>query len=174
MSTISPTTIGERIKFYREKFGLTQEDVAIHLSTTPQNIYKYEKGIIENIPLSNIVAMAELFKVAPSELAGWSNSFSRAEPTASDDAKRTSTAQNPNEIELTEFEIELILKYRENVQLQSKINSLLEINPDEFRFSNPVIYQKFSVDLHSSRGLLKVASPTASHFPSKKNGLNFD
>ena len=174
MSTISPTTIGERIKFYREKFGLTQEDVAIHLNTTPQNIYKYEKGIIENIPLSNIVAMAELFKVVPSELAGWSSPFNSSEPPASDDAKRPSPTQNPNGIELTEFEIELILKYRENVQLQGKINSLLEINPDEFRFAKPVVYQKFSVDRHSSRGLLKVSSPTASHFPSKKNGLNFD
>ena len=62
--------IGERIHFYRKLRGLTQEDVAIRLGTTPQNIYKYEKGIIKNIPLSSIVAMSELFGVSSAELAG--------------------------------------------------------------------------------------------------------
>ena len=62
--------IGERINYYRKLRGLTQEDVAISLGTTPQNIYKYEKGIIKNIPLTSIVAMSELFGISPAELAG--------------------------------------------------------------------------------------------------------
>ncbi len=62
--------IGERIHYYRKLRGLTQEDVAVRLGTTPQNIYKYEKGIIKNIPLSSIIAMSELFGVSSAELAG--------------------------------------------------------------------------------------------------------
>lgn len=62
--------IGERILHYRKKCNLTQEDVAVALDTTPQNIYKYEKGIIKNIPLSSIIAMAKVFGISPAELAG--------------------------------------------------------------------------------------------------------
>lgn len=62
--------IGERINHYRKLCGLTQEDVAKKLQTTPQNIYKYEKGIIKNIPLSSIFLMSELFGISPAELAG--------------------------------------------------------------------------------------------------------
>ena len=65
--------IGEKIRYYRELNNMTQEDVARKLHTTPQNIYKYEKGIIQNIPTSNIVALAEIFSVTPAELIGWAD-----------------------------------------------------------------------------------------------------
>jgi transcriptional regulator with XRE-family HTH domain len=68
--------IGEKILHYRTLCGMTQEQVANKLQTTPQNIYKYEKGIIKNIPLQSIVIMSELFGVSPAELAGI------AEPTS--------------------------------------------------------------------------------------------
>ncbi len=64
-------TIGDKIKYLREQKGLTQEEVAIAVETTPQNIYKYEKGIISNIPLAKIEKLALLFGVTPWELAGW-------------------------------------------------------------------------------------------------------
>lgn len=75
--------IGERIHYYRKLRGLTQEDVAIRLGTTPQNIYKYEKGIIKNIPLSSIVAMSELFGVSSAELAGMTEDSSPQLPPSS-------------------------------------------------------------------------------------------
>ena len=68
--------VGEKIRYLRELNGLTQEDVAKKLHTTPQNIYKYEKGIIQNIPTANIVTMAEMFSVSPSELVGWAEDIS--------------------------------------------------------------------------------------------------
>ncbi len=74
--------IGERIHYYRKLRGLTQEDVAIRLGTTPQNIYKYEKGIIKNIPLSSIVAMSELFGVSSAELAGMTEDASSSLSTS--------------------------------------------------------------------------------------------
>jgi len=64
-------TIGERIRMYREKADLTQAELASRIGTTPQNIYKYEQGIITNIPLKSIQAIADVFLIPPSLLAGW-------------------------------------------------------------------------------------------------------
>ena len=43
-------TIGQRIKFCREQKNLTQTELAERTGTTKQNVYKYENGIITNIP----------------------------------------------------------------------------------------------------------------------------
>lgn len=45
---------GERIRLRREALGMTQTELADALSTTKQNIYKYENGIISNIPFSTL------------------------------------------------------------------------------------------------------------------------
>ncbi len=75
--------IGERIYHYRKSCGMTQEYVAKQLQTTPQNIYKYEKGIIKNIPLQSIVLMSKLFGVSPAELAGISDPTSKNDTSTS-------------------------------------------------------------------------------------------
>lgn len=61
----------ERIRYYRESAGLTQDEVAKKINVTPQAVYKYEKGIVSNIPLDKIELLANLFSVSPSVLAGW-------------------------------------------------------------------------------------------------------
>ena len=63
--------IGDVIKAYRERLHMTQADLAKLLNTTPQNVYKYENGIITNIPLSRIEAMASIFGIPPVRLTGW-------------------------------------------------------------------------------------------------------
>ena len=65
--------IGDRIKLHRERLRMTREELASRLNTTPQNIYKYEKGIVTNIPLSKIEQMAEIFSIPPERLTGWEN-----------------------------------------------------------------------------------------------------
>ncbi len=64
-------TTGERIKRYRETAGLTQEELATKIKTSAQNIYKYEKGIIRNIPLNKIQALSDIFGITPTQLVGW-------------------------------------------------------------------------------------------------------
>ena len=64
-------TLGEKIKFFREKKGLSQEDLAKKLSTTKQAIYKYESGIVTNIPIPKVETIAEILEVKPWELLGW-------------------------------------------------------------------------------------------------------
>lgn len=65
-------TIGEKIKFYRNKLNLTQEDLAIAANTKKQTIHKYETGIITNIPASKIKAIADKLETTPAFLMGWS------------------------------------------------------------------------------------------------------
>lgn len=64
-------TIGDRIKDLRESSKLTQTELAEKIGTTKQNIYKYENGIITNIPSDKIELIAKLFDVSPSYIMGW-------------------------------------------------------------------------------------------------------
>ncbi len=64
-------TIGERIKAAREAKGATQGELAKAAHTTKQTIYKYENGIVSNIPSDKIEAMASFLNVSESYLMGW-------------------------------------------------------------------------------------------------------
>ena len=44
-------TIGKRIKDAREAKGATQDELAKAANTTKQTIYKYENGIVTNMPM---------------------------------------------------------------------------------------------------------------------------
>lgn len=67
------TTIGDRIKTLREQHSLSQEALASFLGTTKQTIYKYERGIITNIPSDKIELLAEVLHTTPEWIMGWEN-----------------------------------------------------------------------------------------------------
>ncbi len=69
-------TKGERIKARRRELGMTQTDLATALGTTKQNIYKYETGVITNIPSDKIEAMAKALQTTPAYIMGWNDDFS--------------------------------------------------------------------------------------------------
>lgn len=62
---------GERIKELRERYEMTQDQLAQKLDTTKQTIFKYENGIITNIPSDKIEKMASIFNVSPSYILDW-------------------------------------------------------------------------------------------------------
>lgn len=64
-------TIGEKIRQLRENSKLTQTELAQRIGTTKQNIYKYETGIITNIPSDRIEMIAQIFDVSPAYIMGW-------------------------------------------------------------------------------------------------------
>lgn len=64
-------TKGDRIKELRETAGLTQEDLAKKMNTTKQTIFKYEKGIVTNIPSDRIEELAALLNSTPEYILGW-------------------------------------------------------------------------------------------------------
>ncbi len=65
-------TIGERIKIARENKGLTQEQLGVMCGTTKQTIFKYETGVVTNIPLDRLKRIAEVLSVTPAYLRGGS------------------------------------------------------------------------------------------------------
>ena len=65
------STPGERIREMRIRNKLTLDDVAKKLNVNRQAVYKYEHGVVTNIPLENLEIMAEMFGTTPGYLAGW-------------------------------------------------------------------------------------------------------
>ena len=64
-------TVGKRIKIRREELNLTQEQVAEKVGVATQTIFKYENGIVTNIPLDKIKKIARALNVTAPFLMGW-------------------------------------------------------------------------------------------------------
>lgn len=89
-------TVSERIKSRRESLGISQTDLAVAVGIAKQQMYKYEKGIITNIPSDKIEAIAAVLKTTPQYLMGWDAS---PETESRDDAPhilRIHNALNPS------------------------------------------------------------------------------
>ena len=64
-------SIGGKIKAAREAMKMTQEELGAACGTTKQTIFKYESGIVTNIPLDRLECIAEILNVCPAYLMGW-------------------------------------------------------------------------------------------------------
>lgn len=78
-------TIGEKIRFLRNKNNLSQEELAKALNTTKQAIYKYENGIVTNIPLDKIETLSNVLCTTPAYLMGWKENTAPTENELSED-----------------------------------------------------------------------------------------
>lgn len=67
-------TIGQRIKALREQKGISQIELAEKIGVSKQNLYKYENGIISNIPSDKIEAAAAALETSPAYIMGWEDS----------------------------------------------------------------------------------------------------
>lgn len=63
--------IGSRIKQARLMSGLSQEDLGKRCGVKKQTIYKYESGVITNIPIDKIEMIANATNVSTAYLMGW-------------------------------------------------------------------------------------------------------
>lgn len=64
-------SIGEKIKIARDNAGLTQEELGKKCGTTKQTIFKYETGVVTNIPIDRLEAIADAVNVSAAWLLGW-------------------------------------------------------------------------------------------------------
>lgn len=106
--------IGERIKHFRKINGLSQVELAKRANISKQTMYKYENGIVTNIPSDKIETFAKIFGVTPAILMGWSETNSAI----------------PDFVYVTEFEIKLILAYRKS-DMQEAVLKLLGMSQEE-------------------------------------------
>lgn len=74
------STIGERIAELRLRRGMTQSDLGDAIGESKQTIYKYEHGIITNIPLPKVEAIAKALRCPPVALTGWVEKEPEQEP----------------------------------------------------------------------------------------------
>lgn len=69
--------IGENIRKYREKHGLSLTDLAQIIKSkigklpNKATLQRYESGDIKNIPYDMVILLAEIFNVTPSQLMGY-------------------------------------------------------------------------------------------------------
>ena len=63
-------TIGERIRSLRYAREYPQSFLADSVGIKKQTLYKYENGIITNIPIDNLIAIANALGVSPAYLIG--------------------------------------------------------------------------------------------------------
>ncbi len=99
--------ISQRIKDLRQKSGMTQVELAQKIKVSKQTMFKYENGIITNIPSDKIQALSEIFNVSPSFLMGWKES--QVDAFVVDD-----------------FEKNLIEAYRQS-DMKAAVNTLLKL-----------------------------------------------
>ena len=64
-------TMGQRIYSLRKAKKMTQDDVAKRLNVAVQTIYKYEKGIVTNIPLDKLELLAKVLDTTTTYITGW-------------------------------------------------------------------------------------------------------
>ena len=64
-------TIGERITNARISKGFSLTELANMIDVSKQTLYKYEKGIVTNIPLNKIECLAKALNFTPAYLMGW-------------------------------------------------------------------------------------------------------
>lgn len=62
---------GDRIRKAREALGITQTELAAAIDVSKQTMYKYETGVVTNIPSDKIEALAKALHTTPSYLMGW-------------------------------------------------------------------------------------------------------
>ena len=111
-------TIGERIREARTAKGLTQEQLAEQVHVTKQAVYKYETGIVTNIPLDTLESIAACLGVAPGYLAGWQGSPAGAELDALIQDEPIAAYQNLKD-QLTQADKEDIARL---IQLRAELN----------------------------------------------------
>lgn len=106
-------TVGDRIRTLRKREGISQTDLAQKMGVIKQTLYKYETGIVTNIPSEKIEAAARALGVTPGYLMGWEDqdaeSLSYVRHRAINDMLDKLT---PSEVEMVEGIIRQIVNHK--------------------------------------------------------------
>jgi transcriptional regulator with XRE-family HTH domain len=68
--------VGKRIQDRRKELNISVDELAARLNKNRTTVYRYEKGDIENLPLSTLKPLAEILETTPAYLMGWVDGFS--------------------------------------------------------------------------------------------------
>lgn len=62
---------GQMIKMLRESHNMSQEELGKRIGVGRAAVNKYEKGVVENIPVKTIEKLALIFDTTPVHIMGW-------------------------------------------------------------------------------------------------------
>lgn len=77
-------SIGERIKELRLQQEISQTELAERINVSKQTLYKYETGIVTNIPSDKVEALATALNTTPAYLMGWDDTIKNKNEDSSD------------------------------------------------------------------------------------------
>ena len=63
--------MGQKIKFHREKLGMTLEDLGNKVGVGKSTVRKWETGMIANMRRDKISKIADALEISPAYLMGW-------------------------------------------------------------------------------------------------------
>lgn len=127
-------TKGEIIRRLREEADMSQTELARKIGTTKQNIYKYENGIVTNIPSNKIEAIADIFNVSPDYIMGWN----------------TDDKRSYYNISVTFHEKKVITAYRNKPEMQGAVDKLLEV--EEEKQNNTIDISAYTENIAAGTG----------------------
>lgn len=87
LSEQKKNTIGQLIREERKKQNISLTELASKVGITKQSLYKYETGIVTNIPINNVEKIAAVLGCSPTYLMGWisSDNSQLPEPTVTEE-----------------------------------------------------------------------------------------
>lgn len=101
-------TLGERIRSAREALKMTQEELGVLCDTTKQTIFKYEAGIVTNIPLDRLALLADRLGVTPAHLLGWDGEAPRLPQRLADLAEPFSRLNDAGQDKVVDYTAGLV------------------------------------------------------------------
>lgn len=96
-------TIGEIIKNRRKQLGMSAEEIADIIGTSPATIYRYESNYITKMGIDKLTPIAKALRVSEAYLMGWTS-----DPNWRPDSDLSQPSSPAPELELTEQQEELI------------------------------------------------------------------
>lgn len=115
--------VGQRIKECRIKRGLTVDELAEKLKKNRATVYRYEKGDIENLPITILEPIAKALGTSPAFLMGWTeNCTPLSEKKNSHEIGELRETFNP-----TTHELEVLKAYRNQPNMQPAVDRILGV-----------------------------------------------
>ena len=93
-------TIGERLKASRLKAKISLTEAGKITGVSRQTLYKYENGVITNIPSDKIEALASAYDVTPAYIMGWTDDINDGYYTNKEVAKYAEELRNNSDMRL--------------------------------------------------------------------------
>lgn len=81
-------TVSQRLKDLIDRSSYTRTEIANKAGISKQTLYKYENGIVTNIPSDKIELFSRIFHVSPAYLMCWDNEEIEAAAEVQADADR--------------------------------------------------------------------------------------